>query len=76
MTADPVKKQGYGTLATRTVYQRLRALEVGEEFTLSTKEWKVATSPMDSIGKSVRHRDHIKVRELENGTGWIISRVK
>jgi hypothetical protein len=54
----------------------MRALKIGEEFTLLTGQWRVATSPMNSIGKSIKYRGHIKVRELESGTGWIISRVK
>jgi len=73
---EPGKKQSYGTIATRRVYERIRALQVGEDFTLLRSEWKVATLPTDSIGKAIRYRDHIKVRELEDGTGWIILRVK
>jgi len=40
------------------------------------KEWKVPTSPEDSIGKNSRYRDHFKIEELGGGKGWVISRVK
>jgi hypothetical protein len=66
----------YGAIATRHIYERMRSLRVGEAFTLERKEWKVPTSPKDSISKNSRYRDHFKVEELERGEGWVISRVK
>jgi len=66
----------HGPIATRHVYERMRSLRVGETFTVERHEWKVATSPKESIGKSARYRDHVKVEELEGGKGWLISRVK
>jgi hypothetical protein len=69
----PIKN---GPIATRPVYERMRSLRVGEAFTVERKEWQVATSPKDSIGKNARYRDHFKVEELEGGKGWLIARVK
>jgi hypothetical protein len=54
---EPGKGKAYGTIATRPVYDRIRALQVGEEFTLLKGEWKVATSPMGhcwQVGKIPR----------------------
>ena len=65
-----------GPIATRHVYERMRSLRVGEAFTAECEEWKVPTSPKDSIGKNLRYRDHFKVEELERGKGWRISRVR
>jgi hypothetical protein len=70
------KEQIRGPMVTRAIYERIRTLRIGENFTLQASEWKMATSPMDSIGKGARYRDKIVLRELENGTGWVISRVK
>ena len=58
------------------MYDRLKTLQVGEEFTLKLSEWKSATPPTDSIGHSRRYRDCFQVRELEVGKGWVITRVK
>lgn len=66
----------YGPMATRGVYERVRSLQVGEEFTLKASEWSSATSPVESIGKSARYRDYYTVRELSDGKGWVISRIK
>jgi hypothetical protein len=71
---DPPKS--LGAWATRAVYDRLKALQVGEEFTLKPSEWKSATPPTDSIGHSRKYRDRFQVRELEVGQGWVITRVK
>ena len=70
------KAMQYGPVATRPIYERLRQMQVGEEFRLQPKEWPVATSPKDSIGRSARYRDDYNVRELGSGEGWVISRVK
>jgi hypothetical protein len=65
-----------GPMVTRAIYERIRSLRVGEKFTLAANEWRMATAPEESIGKSKRYWDRIVVRPLENGTGWLISRVK
>jgi hypothetical protein len=70
------KEQIRGPMVTRAIYERIRLLRVGEKFTLAASEWRVATCPMESIGKSKRYQDRIVVRVLENGAGWVISRVK
>jgi hypothetical protein len=72
----PIRQQLHGPMVTRAIYEQIRSLRVGEKFTLAKSEWRVATSPMDSIGKSARYRDRIIVRPLEHGEGWLISRVK
>ena len=72
----PDPSRSLGAWATRAVYDRLKALQVGEEFTLKPSEWKSATPPTDSIGQSPRYRDCFQVRELEVGKGWVITRVK
>jgi hypothetical protein len=46
-----------GPMVTRAVYQRIQSLRVGEKFTLAASEWRMATSPVDSIRKSERYRD-------------------
>jgi len=69
-------RSSYGPMATRRVYERVRSMKVGEELTLSANDWRSATSPMHAIGRSERYRDNFKVRELEGGGGWVISRVK
>ena len=65
-----------GPIATRHVYDRMKSLQVGEAFTVEWKEWRAATPPTITIGRSPRHRDHFKVEELVGGKGWRISRVK
>jgi hypothetical protein len=65
-----------GPIATRHVYDRMKSLQVGEAFTVEWKQWRAATSPKDSIGKSRRYRDHFNVEELDGGKGWRISRVR
>jgi len=70
------RKMAYGPIATRKIYDRMRSMQVGEEFALKRSEWKVATSPVDSIGKSAKYRDDYTVRELADGTGWVIVRVR
>src|SRR5450631_921242 len=46
----PVREQQVrGPMVTRAVYQQIRSLRVGEKFTLATSEWRVATSPTDTI---------------------------
>jgi hypothetical protein len=73
----PVREsRARGPTMTRAIYERIQSLRVGEKFTLAASEWRMATSPVDSIRKSERYRDKIVLRELENGRGWIISRVK
>jgi hypothetical protein len=66
----------YGPIATRAVYARVRSLRVGEDLTLKASEWRSATSPVESIGKSERYRDYYVVRELNDGKGWVISRIR
>jgi hypothetical protein len=70
------RRSRYGPVATRRVYQRVRALKVGEELTVSANDWQAATSPMHTIRRSERYRDDFQVRELEGGRARIISRVK
>jgi hypothetical protein len=48
----------------------------GERFMLARSEWRVATTPVGAIAGNARYRDQIVVRKLEDGTGWIISRMK
>ena len=72
--AKPIKP--YGPIATRHIYERMRALQVGEAFTVAWKDWRAATPPTGTMGKSRRYRDHFKVEELGDGRGWLISRVK
>jgi hypothetical protein len=74
--APPGKEQHHGPVVTRAIYEQIRSLRIGEKFTLAKSEWRVATSPMESIGKSARYRDRIIVRPLEHGEGWLISRVR
>jgi hypothetical protein len=70
------RKMAYGPIATRKIYDRMRSMQVGEEFALKRSEWRVATSPVDSIGKSAMYKHDYTVRELADGTGWVIARVK
>jgi hypothetical protein len=70
------KEQVRGPMVTRAIYERIRSLRIGEKFTLAASEWKIATAPEESIGKSKRYRDRIAVRPLDHGEGWLISRVK
>jgi len=72
--AKPIKP--YGPIATRPVYERMRSLQIGEAFTVAWKDWRAATPPTETIGKSARYRDHFKVDELDGGMGWRISRVR
>ena len=66
----------YGPLSTRPVYERMRGLQVGEQFTLQLRDWKSATPPTDTIGKNRKYVDRFAVRELEEGKGWVITRLK
>jgi hypothetical protein len=70
------RKKAYGPIATRKIYDRMRSMQAGEEFTLKRSEWKVATPPVDTIGKSATYRDDYTVRELADRTGWVIARVR
>ena len=70
------RKMGYGPIATRKIYDRMRSMQVGEEFALKRSEWKVATSPVVSIGKSAKYRYDYTVSELADGTGWVIVRIR
>jgi hypothetical protein len=74
MFAKPMKS--CGPIATRHVYERMKSLQVGEAFTVEWKDWRAATPPTDTMGKSARYRDHFKVEELDGGRGWRITRVK
>jgi hypothetical protein len=65
-----------GPFATRHVYERVRSLQVGEEFTLTVSEWKSATAPTITIGNNRSFKDYIRVTELGDHKGWRISRVK
>jgi hypothetical protein len=71
---DPPKS--LGAWGTGAVYDRLKALQVGEEFTLKPSEWKSATPPTDSVGHSRRYRDRFQLWELKVGKGRVITRVK
>jgi hypothetical protein len=75
---DPVNDppKSLGPFATRHVYERVRSLQVGEEFTLELSEWKSATAPTITIGNNRSFRDRIKVTELGDRKGWLISRLK
>jgi hypothetical protein len=70
------RPKSLGPFATRHVYERVRSLRVGEEFTLKLSEWGSATAPTITIGNNRSFRDCIKVRELGDRKGWLISRVK
>jgi hypothetical protein len=65
-----------GPMANRPVYKRLNALEVGGCFTLMKAEWKARTSPMSTLLYSKTYRGQFLVRRLDDGTGWVIWRLK
>jgi hypothetical protein len=66
----------YGPIATRHIYDRMRELPVGAQFTLERHDWPMPTSLKDSIISNVRYRDHFTVEELDGGGGWRITRIK
>ena len=70
------RRMAYGPIATRKIYDRVRSMQVGEELTVKWEEWAMATPLSDAILKSPTYRDEYKVRELEGGKGWMITRVK
>jgi hypothetical protein len=65
-----------GSLANRKVYERLRSMRVGEEFLLRSSEWKTPTEPTHTIRYSPHYRGRFSVTRLEDGTGWLIVRLK
>ena len=69
------RRMAYGPIATRRIYERVRAMQVGEELTAKHEEWAMATPFADAIVKSPTCRDDYKVRELEGGKGWVVTRV-
>ena len=65
-----------GPIATRAVYIRAHALAIGEHFTVSLREWKSATPPTETLAKNRRYEGQFDVRELADGKGLVITRVK
>jgi hypothetical protein len=65
-----------GPMGNRPVYKRLNTLEVGGCLTLLKTEWKARTSPMSTLLYSKNYRGQFLVRRLDDGTGWVIWRLK
>ena len=51
------RRMAYGPIATRRIYERVRAMQVGEELTAKHEEWAMATPFADAIVKSPTYRD-------------------
>ena len=65
-----------GPMANRPVYKRLQALGIGECLTLMKAEWRARTSPKSILLYSKTYRGQFLVRRLDDGTGWVIWRLK
>jgi hypothetical protein len=70
------RKKLTGPMANRRVYERLNALTLGESFTLMRADWKTTTSPTDALRYTKNYRGRFSVRRLDDGTGWVIWRLK
>jgi uncharacterized protein (DUF2249 family) len=64
-----------GPIGNRRIYDRLKSLKVGQKLKLELSEWKGHTTPQ-CLNWNPRYQGQFTVRRLEDGTGWVVMRLK
>lgn len=61
------------------VYTQLFMLEIGEVLLVTNREWKIPTPPYWNVNRVALMRKspaRFSCRTLEDGSGWLITRIK
>jgi len=63
-----------GPIRHRAIYEKLRALKIGEEITIARSEWRARTPPTSALVYARNHRGKFVVRKLVDRAGWLVVR--